>query len=68
VSETCETCKFFKDTGRRGYCYRYPPLVYVEKYWEGGAQYEQPATAWPQVGLIDWCGEYSALQNQDDHG
>lgn len=53
---SCKSCAFHTD----GYCYRYPPQVYQESYFEHGDH--EPSfrleSAWPSVGENDHCGEF----------
>lgn len=52
----CENCKFFIGWPQSiyGKCVRYPPV---------GMRQEAPkSTAWPDVKIGEWCGEFKAIR------
>ncbi len=59
TERVCETCRFWSfEAGfgeyRVGDCHRYPPMV----IWD--ADDGEYATALPEVGINQWCGEWQA--------
>jgi hypothetical protein len=57
--ETCGNCRFWKDTGLRGDCHRYPPTPVYEQ------GIGTMTSAWPSTAEKGWCGEFQ--RNTRDH-
>lgn len=60
MSESCETCKFFKRQNERGgNCHRYPPNEQIS--YDGDWGHYESSAAFPWIEQEQWCGEHSAL-------
>lgn len=66
-TETCQTCRFLHRPNpdiAAGICHRNPPVPILLGLAPPKIQGQSPTAVteghWPQVGLVDWCGEWSA--------
>jgi hypothetical protein len=85
ISEYCKNCKYWEgghgyESFEFGYCYRYPPVLFVKHAMSNLHAPNGPAELSeyfvnPLTSEVDWCGEFKPIKNkktvcakQPDHG